>query len=155
MRHLANLALVACLIGVLAACSRAATPVPTPPAALPGTTWELGVQAGTAPAAQSLPTLTFNADQSLSGSTYCNRYSGSYTVDGSVLTISDLKVIKNEAFSCPPELQVAEEQYLAALAGVTAWQVGAIDPSLIPNGVVLAPVKLALTGTTTLVFSQS
>ena len=89
-------------IALLAACSSAATPAPTPPAALPGTSWRLGAQGGTAPAARALPTLTFGTDGTVSGNTTCNNYTGMFTATGSSISIRAPAPASFPALTWPP-----------------------------------------------------
>ncbi|MEI8333431.1 MAG: META domain-containing protein [Chloroflexota bacterium] len=138
-------------IALLAACSSAATPAPTPPAALPGTSWRLGAQGGTAPAARALPTLTFGTDGTVSGNTTCNNYTGMFTATGSSISITGLQTTTNQ--ECAPETKQVETTFLASLGTVTSWRAGDVP---LPSGiVVLAPVKLLLNGPTPLIFTQS
>ncbi len=54
------------------------------------------------------------------GSTGCNRYGGSYTVDGDML---DLGEIAATLIACPPPADAVERAYLAALERVARWSV--------------------------------
>jgi heat shock protein HslJ len=145
------LAMIVAVAALLAACSSAATAPPTPPAALPGTSWTLGAQGGTAPAARALPTLTFGTDGTVSGNTTCNNYTGTFTTTGSSISITGLHPTTNQ--ECPPETKQVETTFLAALGTVTSWRAGDVP---VPSGVVvLAPVKLLLDGPSPLIFTQA
>lgn len=134
---------------VIAACSSAATPAPTAPAALPGTSWTLGLQGGTAPAARQLPTLVFGTGGIVSGFAGCNDYTGAFTATGPTIAVSGLRTTSSN--ECAPEVVKAETDYLAALGGVTAWRTETVAPT---QGVlVLEPVKLLLDGPTPLAFT--
>jgi heat shock protein HslJ len=153
-RHVLLALLCISVVASFAACSGSASPTPpaTAPPALPGTSWELGLQGGTAPAAQAAPTLTFGTDGTVSGNTTCNNYTGTFTSTGSTLSIKDLNLTSDQ--SCAPETKAVETDFLASLAGVTGWQAAAVPPDAVPSGaVVLAPVKLVLTGTKQMVFT--
>ena len=152
-RRLLALSLILGSTLFVAACSSSSpTPAPTAPAALPGTSWTLGAQGGTAPAARALPTLVFGTDGSVTGNTTCNNFKGTFTSTASAITISGLTLTSTQ--QCPPETLAVEKGYLAGLAGATGWTTANVD-SLIPSGVrVLAPVKLALTGASTMIFTQ-
>jgi len=129
------------------------SPAPTAPAALPGTSWTLGVQGGSAPAARAQPTLVFGTDGTVTGNTTCNNFSGTFTSTTSAITISGLTL--TTTVECPPETLAVQQGYLAALAGATSWTTRNVD-SVAPSGVkVFEPVKLALSGASTLVFTQN
>jgi heat shock protein HslJ len=64
------------------------------------------------------PTVTF-ADERVSGSTGCNRYTGSYAVDGDSLEIG---TIASTRMACPPPADAVERAYLDALGRVTGWR---------------------------------
>jgi heat shock protein HslJ len=57
------------------------------------------------------PTAAF-ADGSLAGSTGCNRYNASYTVDGETLEIG---AVASTRMACPPPADAVERDFLAAL----------------------------------------
>jgi heat shock protein HslJ len=155
MRHrLIRLGLLVGLVVLVAACSQAATtPRPTVPAALPGTSWTKSIQGGTAPAAQSLPTITFGTDGSVNGWGGCTNFKGTFTVTGSSISITGLEP-EQTSQTCAPETQAEEVDFLAGLAGATTWQTGTTDDLTAPGQEALAPVKL-LTGSETLYFTMN
>ena len=67
---------------------------------------------------ESGPSATF-ADGKVSGSAGCNQYGGSYTLDGTKLTIGQ---VVSTQMSCGPAADKAERDYLATLDRVAAWQ---------------------------------
>jgi len=143
------------VVMTVAACgaSTGPTPRPTPPAALPGTSWELGAQGGTAPAANIQPTLVFGSDGTVSGNDSCDNYTGAFTVDGGKLTFTGLKTT-NQA-ECAPEVAAKATAFRAALGATTSWRATSADDVPLPSGVlVLSPVKLVLSGAQDLIFSQ-
>lgn len=153
MRPLAALALLLIAGSLVAACSDSrATPRPTVPAALPGTEWTLGLQAGTAPAANARPTITFAGDGTVSGFGGCNNYSGAYTTSGGLMTVAGLET-QPSAFECAPEVVDFQQRYLDALASVTTWSMVDAGDAAPSGAVVLSPIKLTLTGTVELIFS--
>jgi heat shock protein HslJ len=156
MRHpFIRLGAAVLLVALMAACSRSAvTPRPTVPAALPGTSWTKSIQAGSAPAAQSLPTISFGTDGTVSGWGGCANYTGSFTVNGSSISITGLAK-QATAQTCAPETVADEDDFLAALAGATTWQTGTTDDLTAPGQEALAPIKLVLTGSTTLYLTMS
>lgn len=79
-------------------------------------------------------TLTFQ-DGQVGGSAGCNSFGGTYTVDGDELTISD---IAQTMIACPPPLDVIEQAYVAALGGVSGFQVSGETLVLTGEGVALS-----------------
>jgi heat shock protein HslJ len=135
---------------IAAGCAGGAAPAPTTPTALPGTSWELGLQGGTAPAARTLPTLTFATDGSASGFTGCQPYTARFTSTGSSVSITDI-VLTPTTQECAPSTKASADAYMAALGGVASWRVETVMPT---QGVeVLQPIKLMLDGATPLVFT--
>ena len=61
---------------------------------------------------------TGEPDGSLSGSTGCNRYSGTLAFDGTLITASPLRMTK---MACAPEAMKIEQQFVAALQKPLAW----------------------------------
>jgi heat shock protein HslJ len=149
-RRLAAFGVLLAVAVATAGCGGGTQPAPTTPTALPGTAWELGLQGGTAPAARTLPTLTFAADGTASGFSGCQPYSARYSSTGTTLAISDI-VLTPTTNECAPSTKEAADAFVAALGGVTSWHVETVMPT---QGVeVLQPVKLLLDGATQLVFT--
>jgi len=69
------------------------------------------------------------ADGQLSGTSFCNSYSGSYRLDGDQLAVSGLG---GTEMGCAPELMDAESAYLAALGAVE--QAATTDGYLVLSG---------------------
>ena len=135
---------------LVAACSASATPAPTAPAALPGTSWLLSLQGGSAPAARTLPTLVFGTDGSVSGFTGCQPYTGTFTASGQSLTVAGLTRTASQS-QCAPDVVTVADAFMAALGGVTTWRTEVLPAA---SGVrVLQPVRLMLTGSTPLVLT--
>ena len=63
------------------------------------------------------PSATFT-DDTVGGSTGCNRFTASYTVDGDAMEIGK---IASTRMACPPPADAVERAYLAALGRVAAW----------------------------------
>jgi heat shock protein HslJ len=149
-RRLAAFGVLLAVAVVAAGCGGGSEPAPTTPTALPGTSWELGLQGGTAPAARTLPTLSFAADGTVSGFTGCQPYGARYTSTGTAVAITDI-VLTPTTNECAPSTKESADAFVAALAGATAWRVETVMPT---QGVeVLQPVKLMLDGATPLVFT--
>ncbi|MGE0027343.1 MAG: META domain-containing protein [Thermoleophilia bacterium] len=96
---------------------------------LEGVPWVLESGAGFA-AGGAAPTATF-ADGRVTGTTGCNRYSGTYTVEGGRLTIeTGPQTLK----ACPPPADEVEQAYLAALGRVGGWRVEGDELVLLADG---------------------
>ena len=134
---------------VLAACGSSA-PSASAPTALPGTSWTLGLQGGTQPAAQNPPTLAFASDGKASGFGGCQPYTATYTVDGATIAFAGIAKTPTQD-QCAPSVLEKQDAFLAALGGATGWRIETVMPTA---GVkVLEPVKLLLDGPTALVFT--
>lgn len=135
---------------VVTGCGGGTSPSATAPASLPGTSWTLGLQGGTKPAAQDPPTVVFASDGKANGFGGCQPYTATYVVDGSSLHLADIAKTPTQN-QCAPAIVQAQDAFLAALAGVTAWRTEAVQPTA--GDKVLQPVKLLLDGQTALVFT--
>ena len=67
----------------------------------------------------AVPSATFT-DDTVGGSTGCNRFTASYTVDGDAMEIGE---IASTRMACPPPADAIERAYLAALGRVAAWHI--------------------------------
>ena len=67
------------------------------------------------------PTMTFDPNGTVSGTTGCNQYSGSYEVDGGKLTIVSMS---STAMACAdPVIDAQAADFAAALNGAASWLV--------------------------------
>jgi heat shock protein HslJ len=96
----------------------------------------IAAPAGTmaAPTGGTAPTLAFEGDTA-AGNTSCNRYFGSYELDGSSMTFGQLA--STEMFCADPGAMEQETAYLAALQTVDSWAIDGETLTLSSNG---APV---------------
>ena len=108
------------------------------PNALAGTTWNL-VSYGAVPTgvvAAAPITLQFGPDNAISGSSGCNNYAGSATLDGQNLTIGP--IIATEKACLDQALNVQEAAFLS---GLQAAQTFAVAPTTLtiayPDGVLI------------------
>ena len=69
-------------------------------------------------AAVARPSATFE-NETVSGSTGCNRYTAGFTIDGNSLGIGEIATTR---MACPPPADAIERAYLAALAQVAEWR---------------------------------
>lgn len=163
-----RLASVACTVLLLAACgapatgSTASTPLETPPAAtaeppaatgLEDTVWQLveygPADAPVAPSAEM--TATFESGGKLNGSSGCNSYFATYTLDGQTFSASE--VGSTEMACLDDNLMRQEAAYLAALVSATALRRTGDELMIDYDGGVLrfarqAPATAPLEGTT-------
>ncbi len=107
---LALLALSACAIT-----SREAT------TELPGTSWALVDLDGAEPVGETPPSITFNDDGSVTGTTGCNTFNGEVTIEGSELTFGPMATTRMACLDEGASLQ--EHAFLTALEGVTGYTV--------------------------------
>ncbi len=93
---------------------------PAPAAALVGTSWTVTSIAKEDTTATP-PTMVFGADSSISGTTGCNQYTGSYETDGAKITIGS---IASTAMACvDPDVSAQAADFLAALGGAVSWEI--------------------------------
>jgi heat shock protein HslJ len=94
---------------------------------LEGPTWVLDVdQLDVEDVGEVFPTIRFLGGQ-VSGTTGCNSFRGTYTLDGSDLRFSPLATT---LIGCPPPLEALEREVLDRLAAVTGYQISAKRLSL-------------------------
>lgn len=74
-------------------------------------------------------TLRFASDGRVSGRSFCNRFTGSYSVDGRALAMGQLAATR---MACIPPVMIEEQQLLDALAVITHWNVS--DDTLTLSG---------------------
>lgn len=127
MRNAATRISLALLVAALAAACGSTTPADAPASdtgadPLDGTSWTLmSIDDQAVPATDTDLTLDFAAGTA-SGSSGCNTFSGSYTIDGTSLSFGPMAVTQK---ACEPEVSAVETDYLTALQGVTAWAIPA------------------------------
>jgi heat shock protein HslJ len=95
---------------------------PTQGAALGGTSWNLAEMGDTADFAHIAPTIAFGTEGTVSGFAGCNTFSGTFTTKGSTLTMGPLA---STEIGCQRPASAVEAEYLAALSGVTNWEIDA------------------------------
>ena len=88
---------------------------------LPGSTWELVAMDGEAVAGDAVPTLAFDEQGAVSGSTGCNTFSGEVAIDGNALSFGPL--VTTRMACADPAANAQEAAFLAALEGVSAYTV--------------------------------
>ena len=107
-------------------------PPPTPfSASLRDTDWRVAAIDGVplqVEARRQLPTLTLDDGGIYSGSTGCNRVSGSYTLDAKGLRFAAGAVTR---MACPPPADEIEHRFLDALTGVTEAHLAATTLELL------------------------
>ena len=114
MRRLA-ISLTALVVAGCAMTSRVAT------TDLSGSTWELVAMDGEPVAGDAVPTLAFDEQGAVSGSTGCNTFSGSVTINGSELSFGPL--VTTRMACADPAANAREEAFLTAMEGVSGYTV--------------------------------
>jgi heat shock protein HslJ len=110
--------LVATLALVLTACGGSSSATHD----IKGTAWTVSTIGGQATVPGAQPTIAFGSDGTISGSTGCNTYSGTYTVDGDRLTVSQLAMTRKAC--ADPAVNTQEGAVTAGLTGATSWSIG-------------------------------
>ena len=87
-------------------------------AALEGVPWVLSSGLDVEGWEQAAPSVTFE-DGTVGGSTGCNRFTASYTVDGDAV---ELGMIASTQIACPPPADAVERAYVEALGRVAGWR---------------------------------
>ncbi len=109
------------LIGFLILLALAGCRAPAGGDPLGGTSWALTSISGAPPLPGRTISLAFENGE-VRGSAGCNTYFGTYTVDGTSLTIGDL--MWTEMACVEPEWMAQEAAYLAILANVSSFSLG-------------------------------
>jgi heat shock protein HslJ len=89
-------------------------------AALGGTSWNLAEMGGTADFAHIVPTIEFGTDGTVSGFAGCNTFSGTFTTNGTTLTMGPLA---STEIGCQRPASAVEAEYLDALSSVKNWEI--------------------------------
>jgi heat shock protein HslJ len=84
-----------------------------------GVPWVLSSGVDVAGWEEVAPSATFEGGR-IAGSTGCNRFTASYTIDGDAL---ELGQIASTRMACPPPGDGVEREYVTALEQVAAWSV--------------------------------
>lgn len=71
------------------------------------------------PTGETIPTLQFGADGTVSGAGGCNNFSGTYQVEDNTLTFGQFT---STLIACAEDVMAQEEHYLTALAAVTQFE---------------------------------
>jgi heat shock protein HslJ len=88
---------------------------------LPGTSWVLVDLDGAAPVGEPPPTLSFDEQGGVHGSTGCNRFSGEVTIEGAALTFGPLATTRMACLD--PALGAQETTFLAAVESVSGYTI--------------------------------
>lgn len=92
------------------------------PVTLPGSAWEVTTFAGQTPLADHPITFEFDNEGNIAGDASCNRFGGTCTIEGNTMKIGPLRSTRR---ACEPEIMQQETKFLALLATVKAWEIGA------------------------------
>jgi heat shock protein HslJ len=136
-KALFSIAVVMALVALAGCASSAGAPSG---GTLTGQVWALTDLAGKAPLQDTGITIQFGTDGTVSGSSGCNQYSGTYTASGSSLTINT--PLASTMMMCAEPVMVQETAYQTALAGVKAYTVKGDKLTLFgPNNTEIANYK--------------
>ena len=108
---------------LLASCA-SATPGATPspePGSIAGVTWLLEDLGGQAPVEGSPVTVHFSDDGALFGSGGCNRFSGTYELDGATLAVGD--ALPSTMMACADDVMALESAFFTALTSARGFAV--------------------------------
>jgi len=108
-----------------------ATPAPAADAGLAGTSWVLSALSGNMPLQGTTVTLNFGADGTVSGSDGCNRFTTTYTEDGSNLTFAQPGA--STMMACDEAVMNQATAFMAALAATNNFT-SAFDQLDLRNG---------------------
>jgi putative lipoprotein len=114
-RSLAAIAAALAILLVVAACGSSSS------TSLPGSHWTVTSINGKTTEADGTPTIEFGSDGKVAGTTGCNRYGGSVTIDGDKITFGPLA---STLIGCEGAIATQEQAFTAALQGATNWSVG-------------------------------
>ena len=92
------------------------------PATIDGTSWVVVPDSVGVDVPDGVEVTIDFADGQVSGSSGCNRFTGTYTIDGDTLTFGPLASTK---MACEGPVQSVEDQVLVALSSVDGYDVGA------------------------------
>lgn len=94
-----------------------------------GAEWQVEDLAGDGVLDRAVPTVVFDPNGQVSGFTGCNRFFGSYRLEGARLAISSLAQTK---MACPEAVMDQEERLLALLRGASRAEL--TDGALVLHG---------------------
>jgi putative lipoprotein len=106
--------------GAVAPSASAATPASASgPAELSGTAWRAAGAQAEAGSAASVPTITFDSSEHVSGSTGCNHFSGKVIFAGDSIRIGPLAMTRR---GCARSLMEQEKTFVGALDAARLWR---------------------------------
>jgi heat shock protein HslJ len=111
----ATLVVLLAVVGACSAGAPAASPSPSGPSPLVGTSWNLTMLGNAAPT--SAATLTFT-DDNAGGLAGCNTFTASYTADTSALKFGPVALTR---MACEPGVTTFESAYVSALSNTTKY----------------------------------
>ncbi len=126
--YAASLVALLVVIGACSAGAPAASPSPSGPSPLVGTSWNLTMLGNAAPTSSA--TLTFT-DDNAGGLAGCNTFTASYTADASALKFGPVALTR---MACEPGVTTFESAYISALANTTQVHDDAPTSSTLQSG---------------------
>ena len=125
----AFVALSACI--VLSSCMGSGADRLAQPASISGGEWLVEVIDGRGVIDNARTTLVFGEENRLSGETACNRYFGSYAIEGEIIRIESVGATKR---ACPPAVMDQESRFLETLANVDAYRIDDTGALILSTG---------------------
>lgn len=130
MRHLlAGIGLLVLVAPVLAACGPAGASSTPTQVVISGVTWRAVSVAGRTPGDQHVPTITFSDGQA-TGSTACNEYGATVTVDGATIKVTE--IVQTEMACLEDGVMDLERAFTEALS--KAATIAIVDGRLVLSG---------------------
>jgi heat shock protein HslJ len=124
----ATLVALLALVGACSAGAPAASPSPSGPSPLVGTSWNLTMLGNAAPTSSA--TLTFT-DDNAGGLAGCNTFTASYTADASALKFGPIALTR---IACEPGVTTFESAYVSALSNTTKYTMSTNQLTLQSSG---------------------
>ena len=122
-------ALSACI--VLSSCMGSGVDRLTPPVSISGGEWLVEDIDGRGVIDNARTTLIFGEESRLSGNTACNRYFGSYAIEGSRIQIESVGATKR---ACPPAVMDQESRFLETLNNVDTYRIDDTGALILSTG---------------------
>ena len=122
-------ALTACI--VLPSCMGSGVDRLTQPVSISGGEWLVEDIDGRGVIDNAPTTLVFGKDGRLSGDTACNRYFGSYAIEGAIIQIESVGATKR---ACPPAVMDQESRFLETLNNVDTYRIDGTGALMLSTG---------------------
>lgn len=149
MRPLRSLVVGLALLALMTACSNTSDSgdqgTASQPTTLTGSSWilnEVSVNGEMTAAVDASASINFDADGKLSGSTGCNRFTGTWSQEGDTLTVQPGATTQ---MACAPALQAQENALLAGLPMTNTYTIADNNLTLLSDGTPVAVYRAGIT----------